>query len=122
MTQQKYAHYLLAIACGHLIIGCVLFKDTLYQLIVKGWVNTIGPEFIEGAAAVWFMLFSWPLLMIVAAFWSEVDRQVNRTFLQTAIIGSLLGISLMPLSGFWLLLILSLVAFLKHKKMGDRML
>ncbi len=115
MTQALFARYLLAIALGHLIVGAFLFAPYLAEIPARGWVNATGPDNMEGAVAIWFMLFTWPLLLIVVQFWRS-ESKVSRPFLWLCVVGSLFGISLMPASGFWLMLILSGAGLARKRK------
>jgi hypothetical protein len=109
MSQHNFAKYLLLITLGHTSVGLFLFTGPLWTIVEMGWINVIGFDYLLGSSAVWFMLFSYPLWMIVVQFWGQNDK-VKISFLIVAIIGGLLGASLMPNSGFWLILILSCVA------------
>ncbi len=113
MKQSLFARVLLLITLGHLVVGGLLFAPSLAELPARGWVNSIGPNFLEGSVAIWFMLFAWPLLLIVVQFWRN-EEPVNSTFLLVCMLGSVFGISLMPASGFWLMLLLSGYAFAKQ--------
>lgn len=112
MTKHRYAQYLLFITLGHFIIGLLLFQAPLLNIIASGWVNVVGPNNLHEAAAAWFMLFSWPLLMLVIQFWNKQEN-VSLAIIKAGIIGAVIGVSLMPMSGFWLMLMLNLLALNK---------
>ena len=120
MKQSLFARFLLFIALGHLTVGLILFAPYLAELPARGWVNSVGPNFMEGSVAIWFMLFAWPLLLIVVQFWRS-EAQVNSTFLIVCLLGSLFGVSLMPVSGFWLMFALSGYALLISSKRVSRL-
>ncbi|WP_422380763.1 DUF6463 family protein [Marinicellulosiphila megalodicopiae] len=115
MKQKHFARFLLFITLGHLTVGVLLFGKQLLQIPKQGWVNVVGPNNLDVSVAVWFMLFAWPLLLIVIQFWNR-DALVTKPFLLGCLTGSILGISLMPASGFWLLLVLAGVAIAKRNK------
>jgi len=115
MKQSHFARLLLFIALGHLATGIALFAPYLAEIPSRGWVNSVGPNFLEGSLAVWFLLFSWPLLMLVIQFWNSADT-VKKPLSWLCVTGSILGISLMPLSGFWLMLGLSGFALIKRSE------
>ena len=115
MKQKIFARYLLFIALGHLTVGLLLFWPYLVELPKLGWINSTGMHNLEGAVTVWFLLFAWPLIMIVIGFWNQESR-VKSSFLSCGIIGSLIGASLMPASGFWLLLALCLMGLIINFK------
>lgn len=116
MKQKIFARFLLFIALGHISIGLMLFFPYLIELPKLGWVNSTGLHNLEGSVAVWFLLFAWPLIMIVIQFWNQ-EAHIKNSFLMSAILGSVLGVSLMPASGFWLLLVLCGIALgMNYKK------
>ncbi|MFQ3231603.1 DUF6463 family protein [Reinekea sp.] len=114
MTQHHYARVLLFISLGHLFVGVLLFYSVFIDIWQQGWINVVGPNFLLGSAAVWFMLFAWPLLLIVIQFWQQ-HVNLSRAFVIVATIGSIVGVSLMPASGFWLMLVLNVYALAKLK-------
>jgi len=118
MTQKIFARFLLFIALGHLFVGLMLFFPYLMELPKLGWINSTGLHNLEGSVSVWFLLFTWPLIMIVIQFWNQ-EMIIKNSFLICGFIGSLIGISLMPASGFWLLLVLCGIALGMNYKNKD---
>jgi len=114
MKQKTFSRFLLFMVVCHSLIGLMLFWQYLIVLPQMGWINSVGPHFLEGAVAVWFMLFSWPLIMIVVLFWNS-DALVSKSFSFVGIVGALVGVSLMPASGFWFMLILCLFSWAKFR-------
>jgi hypothetical protein len=114
MKQHTYAKWLLAIACGHLLVGALLLGQGWWEIIQAGWVNVAGPNNLNAAVTVWFFMFSFPLMMVVASLWNG-NEQTPAATLWLGIFGSVLGISLMPLSGFWFWLILCVIALVQSK-------
>lgn len=114
MTQKLYARYLLAIAVIHFVVGLLLFRPYLLNMINLGWVFSAGKDNLENAVASWFLLFTWPLVMVVAILWKSEIKVPNSFFIIGAL-GSLLGISIMPDSGFWFFAILNAVGLWQNK-------
>jgi hypothetical protein len=115
MKQSIFARWLLAIASTHLIFGLIIFYPAFIALIKAGWWNQIGPDNLLGAVAFWFVLFTWPLMMLVINMWSN-PKLVDLKLLMLGLIGSLVGATANPVSGFWTLTILCLIALLMTKK------
>ncbi|MCJ8312059.1 MAG: hypothetical protein HRU38_03895 [Saccharospirillaceae bacterium] len=115
MKQKIFARFLLFITVGHTLIGLIIFYPILIELPKLGWINSTGFHNLEGSVAVWFLLFAWPLFMITIQFWNQ-QVLIKNTFLICGFLGSIIGISLMPASGFWLLLILCAVGLYQNIK------
>jgi hypothetical protein len=118
MTQKLYARYLLAIAVLHFVIGLLIFSPYLLDMINLGWVFSAGKDHLENAVASWFMLFTWPLVMVVSMLWQR-ETTVPNSFLVIGMIGSLLGVSIMPDSGFWFLVVLNAVALWQNRGVSN---
>lgn len=107
MQQKHFAYALLAIALTHAAVGLFLFANPLIQLVSLGWIGQINEDQLAIAASVWFMLFTLPLLMLVAQCWQK-PTPVSPAVLWIGVVMAILGVSLMPDSGFWLVLVLCL--------------
>jgi|SRR5215470_4942715 len=101
-------------AFGHALIGVVLFRAPLADIVGAGVLNTVAWQ-LDRQAAFWFLLFS----PICYALGQIVDRAIERRDSRLlAIVGwHLLGVgvagaALMPVSGFWL--IIAIAPFVLH--------
>lgn len=111
MKQAIFAKWLLVITTTHLLLGAIIFSAPLLSLLQQGWWNTIGPNNLETALAFWFMLFSFPLFMLIYSMWGSKLR-VFRGFLCFSLIGSvLIGVAI-PFSGIWALTLLCLIGLI----------
>jgi len=115
MKQSIFAKWLLAITCTHFLLGTLIFKQQLLSMIESGWWNTVGPDNIHVALAAWFMLFTFPLGLLIANMWSQ-QTPVKKKFLYMALFGSIIIGLTMPASGVWSLTLLSVVALLSQKQ------
>ncbi|MDT8998625.1 DUF6463 family protein [Paucibacter sp. APW11] len=98
--------WLLGVAALHTAFGLWAFAPMLRQIVAAGWIGAATSS-APLAAASWFMLFGAPLALLAwllpalqSAARPALLRQLGWGLLGLA----LLGISLMPASGFWLLL------------------
>ena len=104
---------LMATGVGHALVGVVLFYDALAAILRDGFFNAIAPHF-DREAAFWFLLFS-PLCYLLG---QVVNRAVEwgDTRLLAVLGGHVLaigvvGVMLLPISGFWILIAIAVVIF-----------
>jgi Family of unknown function (DUF6463) len=109
--------WLMVVAVLHTAFGLVLFRAQWVQLLDAGLFNGVAGD-VARAKAVWFGFFGLALFL----FGLAVDALENvRAPMPTAIgaamvIFTLLGILLVPASGFWLVLPLSIAALVKARR------
>lgn len=98
--------WLILVAVLHTLFAIVVFGKVFLDIVQKGVFNTVGNDPMT-AATVWFLLFGAALVLMGMAIHS---LEQNNNFTSARAIGvgtlllSLLGIALMPASGFWLAL------------------
>lgn len=96
--------WLMVVAGIHTVFGLVFFYSTLQQMAAQGFYNTVGEDPLRGAV-VWFLLFGFMLFAFALAVLG-LERQTATGCWPALGIGLLLiivlGIVLMPVSGFWL--------------------
>lgn len=117
MKQGMFAKWLLAITSIHLMLGAIIFYPALTSLLQQGWWNTVGPQNLETAVAFWFMLFGFPLLMLIISMWGS-NTLVSRGLLYFSLIGSILIGLAIPFSGIWTLTLLCAVALIMSNRKG----
>jgi hypothetical protein len=97
--------WLMTVAILHTIVAIALFGDVLAAIIQRGVFDTVGNDPMTGAV-VWFVLFG-AVLFICGQVIYALEKSLSGSPLPRAIGWSLLalvllGITLMPVSGFWL--------------------
>jgi hypothetical protein len=93
------------IAVGHALLGGVLYREPLAEMVREGLVSTIGPVGgFDRKAAFWFLAFSATLLLwgqLVAHASARADGRalalVGWSMLGVGVVGAFV----MPVSGFW---------------------
>lgn len=97
--------WLLAVAAVHTVFACVVFAAPLQEILRRGVFNSIGDDPMLGAVA-WFVLFGVVLALLGwAVYVLERQRALSLRPLGLGVLAlALLGIVLMPASGFWLAL------------------
>lgn len=96
---------LIATAVLHTVVGFILFAVPLADVMRAGVLNAVDPHY-DRAAAIWFLLFGallWLLGML--AQWSvQQTETLPASFGWGLALMGLVGVLLMPISGFWLVL------------------
>ena len=98
--------WLIGVAILHTLFAIVVFNKIFLTIMQHGVFNAVGNDPMT-AAAVWFLLFGAALALMGMAIHS-LEQNGNFTSARAIGIGTflmtLLGIVLMPASGFWLAL------------------
>jgi hypothetical protein len=110
--------WIVAVSIVHTIFAVVVFPKVILQIFLDGVFDSIGVDPLRGAVA-WFVLFGLVLFGLGLAINIIEDRShgdipVSIGFSLLFVI--LLGIVLMPISGFWLALPPALVIIYKRSK------
>lgn len=122
----------IAIAIIHVVVGLAMYSPQWQAIARAGWFNVVAPDpvapIFDREDAFWFMMMT-PFLLILGQLCLWADRQ--KLTLPVSISGTLLafaiaGIFFIPISGFWLVLILSVMmlyssqaAKLSDQNLGD---
>lgn len=108
------------LALGHAAVGAVAYRRELRQIGRRGLLGSVGFRG-DRSSAFWFLMPSpllWGLgrLMHRAELAGDADavRAASRTGLATAIVGA----ACMPVSGFWLLIGLTLRGLREAARLG----
>lgn len=96
--------WLLAVAALHTVFALVAFPDVLSALWAHGLIDSVGTDPLRGAVA-WFVLFGAVLALLGGAL-LVLERALPCLPLRGLGLGlcalTVLGVVLMPASGFWL--------------------
>ena len=100
-------HWLLAVAVLHTAFAALFYGPVLQKMAERGLVNSVGADPLMGAVS-WFVLFG-ALLALLALAITPLERAggqapVLRRLGWGLLALTLLGLLLMPASGFWLAL------------------
>lgn len=105
--------WVMFVALAHTAFGIMLFGGVYRELLARGLYNAVSSEKI--GLAVWFALFG-VLLFVVGLLLSALESNRSRIPGSVGIallLLTVLGIVLMPVSGFWLMLPAIAVIMLK---------
>ena len=119
MKKRWIGRWIIAVAVIHTCFAFVVFQPTLAGIVERGVWNSIGEDPMRGAVA-WFVLFGGALLafgIAVDALEQSGSAGPTRPLAWSLLVVALMGIILMPVSGFWLVLpaVVGLFATSKHR-------
>ena len=104
MTKHWIGRWIIAVSIIHMLFAVVVFSNTLQSIVQRGVFNTVGADLLEGVV-VWFILFG-VVLFICGLAVSALERTskagVPKSIGWSLLVLSVLGVVLMPVSGFWL--------------------
>lgn len=98
--------WLMLVAAIHTVFGLVVFAPVLSGMLARGLFNSVGDDAMAGAVA-WFLLFGGPLALLAWQVWLAERRAA---WAELRVLGwgllavTIVGLLLMPMSGFWLAL------------------
>ena len=98
--------WLMAVSAVHTVFGVVVFSEPLVRMVRRGVFNTVGEDAMLGAVA-WFLLFGFVLFLAglaIAELENASRRPLPRSLGWALLFVILVGVVLMPVSGFWLAL------------------
>jgi hypothetical protein len=100
--------WLLGVAVVHTVFAVVVFQPQMREIVERGVFDSVGTDPMRGAVS-WFVLFG-GLFALLGWAVMLVERQAALAPVPLRALGAgllalaLLGIVLMPASGFWLVL------------------
>lgn len=107
---QISGYWLIATSILHVLVGVWIFAEPLMQIVHNGWFNTVAPNplapFYDREDAFWFLMLT-PFLALIGqlCFWFHRNKIALPKFLGwTLLITAIIGVSLEPISGCWLLI------------------
>lgn len=111
--------WVMFVALGHTAVGITFFGSVYRELLANGLYNSIASE--KAGFAVWFALFGVVLFvtgMLISALEASHAR-IPKSVGVALLLLTVLGVVLMPVSGFWLM-IPAILAILMKKAPGVR--
>jgi hypothetical protein len=96
--------WLIGVSAIHTLFALVVFNKVLGSVVQRGVFDTVGTDPMVGAV-VWFVLFGAALFicgLAVSALEHALHGALPRSLGWTLLALALLGVVLMPASGFWL--------------------
>ena len=120
LRQSWKGLWLLGVAVAHTAFAVVVFQPQLQEIVQRGVFDSVGTDPMRGAVT-WFVLFGalfallgWALLLVER---SAALKPASLRALGAGLLAlTLLGIVLMPASGFWLVLPPALALCLRPRR------
>jgi hypothetical protein len=109
---------LFIIGAGHSLVGFIVFRSTIALMIKEDLVNTIPLNGNSSKEAAFWFLFTGFALMIIGGLVNLIEnKNINMPafLLWSLILMTAIGVFMMPVSGFWLLLIPILGLLLRQR-------
>jgi hypothetical protein len=107
--------YWIAIAIIHGGVGLIVYAPQWQEIAQAGWFNTIAPDplapIFDREDAFWFMMMT-PFLVLLGrlCLWADCQRLTLPISVGGILIATMvIGLFLMPISGFWLVLFPSIM-------------
>jgi hypothetical protein len=94
----------MSVAFIHTVFALVMFSDDYRSLYDNGIINSITS--VQGHAAVWFFLFGQMLFIVgllVRHYELAADKKIPLSISLNLLLLTIIGVVLMPESGFWLI-------------------
>lgn len=95
--------WVIFVALGHSVMASILFGKTYRDMVINGLYNSVNSEKI--GLAVWFFLFGL-ILFVVGMVISVIEKnglQISKSIGVALLLPTIIGVVLMPVSGFWLM-------------------
>ena len=102
--KQWIGRWLIVVSLLHSVVAVAVFGGVFSSIIKRGVFNTVGTDPMT-AAAVWFVLFGAMLFtfgLAIAELEKSSIRQLPKSIGWSLLAIGIVGIILMPVSGFWL--------------------
>lgn len=118
MNRRWIGKWIIGVAILHTVFGLVSFGRFLKPVIQRGVFNAIGGD-VPAAFAVWFLLFGAALLiagMAIAMLENALAQPLPKSLGWSLLLLAIVGIVLMPASGFWLIFPPALAVLLAKAK------
>ena len=110
--------WLMGIAAIHTAFAVAVFGEVLASIVKRGVFNTVGADPMTGAV-VWFVLFGAMLFvcgLAVAELEASSPNPLPRSIGWGLLAMGVVGITLMPASGFWLVFPPAIALLLQKSK------
>lgn len=115
---KNSGNLLIATGVIHNVIGFIMGKEVLTQIVDSGFINSVNSE-MDRNAVFWF-LFSGFMMMILGKlmqdYVSEYQKPLPVSLGYYLLIITVIGCVVMPVSGFWIVLPQAIIIIAGRKK------
>lgn len=106
--------WVMFVSIGHTAVASIFFGSAYRELAADGFYNSVKSA--KTGFAVWFALFG-VILFVVGMLISSIEKnglQVSKSVGVILLLLTIVGVVLMPVSGFWLMLPAIFAIFYKN--------
>jgi hypothetical protein len=110
-------NWIIAVSAGHTLFAVIMFTAEYTSLYNNGIINSLSTD--RSAAAVWFFLFGQILFitgLLIKQFNSINNKLVPLSVSLNLLLLTVIGITIMPESGFWLMFPPVISLMMQHRK------
>jgi hypothetical protein len=110
--------WLIGVSAIHTVFAIAIFGAVLASIVKRGVFNTVGTDPMTGAV-VWFVLFGAMLFvcgLAVSALEEASSGQLPKSIGWSLLVMAVVGVVLMPASGFWLVFPPAVAVLVKKSK------
>jgi len=110
-------NWIIAVSAGHTLFAFIMFSAEYSSLFDNGIINSLSTD--KSAAAVWFFLFGQVLFitgLLIKHFDSVNDNRVPLSVSLNLLLLTVIGITIMPDSGFWLMFPPLISLLMQHRQ------
>jgi len=124
MMKNWQGNWIVGVAAGHTVFAIIMFSADYSILYNNGIINSLSTD--RSAAAVWFFLFGQVLFIVglliknFQALHALSNQQLPLSVSLNLLVLTLVGVTIMPASGFWLMFPPIISLLVKHKKYADQ--
>jgi len=114
-------NWIIAVAALHTLFAVIMFSSEYASLYDNGIVNSLSTD--RSAAAVWFFLFGQVLFiagLLIKYFDNHNKQLIPLSIPVNLLLLTLMGVVIMPDSGFWLMFPPVISLLTKHRKQTNQ--
>ena len=109
--------YMFALGIIHNLVGVMITKDALLDMLNAGLVNSVNIPDVDRNAAFWFIFLGF-FLMYIGLVWQGQIKRYREPLSKFSAWGltalTLVGAAIVPISGFWLIMPLCVIMLYPH--------
>lgn len=113
-------NWIIAVSACHTLFAVIMFSAEYFSLYDNGIINSLTTD--RSAAAVWFFLFGQALFIVgllVKHYNSRENSPVPLSVSLNLLLLTIVGITIMPASGFWLIFPPAISLIIQLRKTPD---
>jgi len=118
--KQWVGRWLIGVSALHTVYAVAVYGEALASIVKRGVFNTVGTD-PQTAAVAWFVLFGAMLFvcgLAIAALEKSSSSRFPKSIGWSLLAIGVVGVTLMPVSGFWLVFPPAIAVLVKNAKLA----